>query len=140
MGLVGHYRRFIKGVACIAQSLHEYLSGDGAGKKSELVALTEEALHAFGVLKEVCTTTPVLAFTDFERSFLLKTDASKVLGAVLLQNQADGHYHSVAYGSQELTAHEQNYHSSQVGVPGAEVGNHQTLQGVLTMEAIHHTN
>ena len=28
------------------------------------------------------------------------------------QKQADGHYHPVAYGSQALTAHERNYHST----------------------------
>ena len=50
---------------------------------------------------------PVLAFTDYTKDFLLKTDASKEgLGVVLSQKQADGHYHPVAYGSQALTAHE----------------------------------
>ena len=77
LGLVGDYRRFIKGFACIVQSLNEYLSGDGAGKMSELVTLTKEALHTFKMLKKVCITTPMLAFIDFERSFLLETDASK---------------------------------------------------------------
>ena len=58
---------------------------------------------------------PVLAFTDYMKDFLLKTDASKEgLGAVLSQKQADGHYHSVAYGSQALTAHEKNYHSTKL--------------------------
>ena len=34
---------------------------------------------------------PVLAFADYTKDFLLKTDASKEgLGVVLSQNQADG--------------------------------------------------
>ena len=33
---------------------------------------------------------------------------------VLSQKQADGHYHPVAYGSQALTAHKQNYHSTKL--------------------------
>ena len=42
-------------------------------------------------------------------------DASKEgLGAVLSQKQADGHYHLVAYGSQALTVHEKNYHSTKL--------------------------
>ena len=49
---VGHCRRFIKGFEHMAQPLHEYLSGDWAGKKSKLVTLTQEAFHTFGVLKE----------------------------------------------------------------------------------------
>ena len=75
----------------------------------------EEGLHAFQTLREACITTPVLVFADYEKSFLLETDASKEgLGAVLLQKQADGHYHLVAYGSWALTAQEQNYHSNKL--------------------------
>ena len=54
---------------------------------------------------------PVLAFANYTRDFLLKMDTSKEgHGVVLSQKQADGHYHLVAYGSQALTAHEKNYH------------------------------
>ena len=62
---------------------------------------------------------PILAFADYTRDFLLKTDASKEeLGVVLSQKQADGHYHPVTYGSQSLTAHEKNYHSTKLESPG----------------------
>ena len=101
LGFVGHYRRFVKGFACTAQPLHEYLSGDGTGKKSELVTLIEEALHASKMLREACITTPALAFADYEKPFLLETNVSKEgLGAVLSQKQAEGFFHPVAYGSQ----------------------------------------
>ena len=33
---------------------------------------------------------------------------------ILSQNQADGRYHLVTYGSQSLTAHEKNYHSTKL--------------------------
>ena len=60
---------------------------------------------------------PVLAFTDYTKEFLLETDASKEgLGAVLSQKQVDGQYHPVAYCSQDLTAHEKNYHSTKLEV------------------------
>ena len=43
---------------------------------------------------------PVLAFANYMKDFLLKMDASKKgLGAVLSKKQVDGHYHLVAYGS-----------------------------------------
>ena len=59
--------------------------------------------------------TPVLAFADYTKDFLLKTDTSKEgLGAVLSQKQADRQYHSVSYGSWTLTAHEKNYHSTKL--------------------------
>ena len=58
---------------------------------------------------------PVLAFADYMKDFLLKTDASKDgLGAVLSQKQADGQFHPVAYGSWALTTHEKNYHSTKL--------------------------
>ena len=58
---------------------------------------------------------PILAFTDYMKDFLLKTDASKEgLGVVLSQKQTDRHYHLVAYGSQALTAQEKNYHSTKL--------------------------
>ena len=43
---------------------------------------------------------PVLAFANYMKDFILKMDASEEgLGVVLSQKQADGHYHPVAYGS-----------------------------------------
>ena len=73
--------------------------------------LSEDALKAFEALKHVYMRSPVLAFADYTKPFLLETDASKDgLGAVLLQKQADRQYHPVAYGSRALMPHEKNYH------------------------------
>ena len=113
--LVGHYRWFIKGFAWIAQLLNEHLAGAGASRKSEWVLLSEDALEAFQVLKWACMSSPILAFANYTKEFLLETDASKEgLGAVLFKKQADGHYHLVAYGSWALTTHEKNYHSTKL--------------------------
>ena len=113
LGLVGHYWQFIKGFAWIAQPLNEHLAGEGASRKSEWVSLSEGALEAFQALKQACMSTPILAFTDYTKDFLLKTDTSKEgLGAVLSQKQADGQYHPIAYGSWALTTQEKNYHST----------------------------
>ena len=50
---------------------------------------------------------PVLAFADYTKDFLLETDASREgLGAVLSQKQEDGRFHLVAYGSRAFTMHE----------------------------------
>ena len=115
LGLVGHYRQFIKGFAWIAQMLNEHLTGEGASRKSEWVSLSEDALEAFEALKQACMSSPILAFANYTKDFLLKTDASKEgLGVVLSQKQADGHYHPVAYGSLALTAHEKTYHSTKL--------------------------
>ena len=86
LGLVGHYQRFIKGFAHIAQPLNDHLTGEGASRKSEHVLLSEDTLKAFEALKQACMTAPVLAFTDYTKPFLLEMDASKDrLRAVLSQ-------------------------------------------------------
>ena len=115
LDLMGPYRQFIKGFVWIAQLLNKQLAGEGASRKTEWVSLSKDALEAFQALKQACMNSPVLAFTDYTKDFLLKTDTSKEgLGAVLSQKQADGWYHLMAYGSWALTAHEKNYHSTKL--------------------------
>ena len=113
VGLVGHYRHFIKGFAKIAAPLYDLTSGDNKDKKSEHVDLSPEAREAFDCLKAACLQTPILAFPDFNKPFLLETDASRRgLGAVLPQKQADGQYHPIAYASCVMNETEQRYHSN----------------------------
>ena len=115
LSLVGHYRQFIKGFVWIAQPLNKHLAGEGASIKSEWVSLSKEALEAFLALKQACMNSPVLAFADYTKDFLLKMDTSKEgLGAVLSQKKEDGWFHPVAYGSRALTTHEKNYHSTKL--------------------------
>ena len=91
LGLIGHYRQFIKGFAWIAQPLNKHLVREGASRKSEWVSLSEDTLEAFQALKQACMSTPILAFADYTKGFLLETDTSKEgLGVVLYQKQADG--------------------------------------------------
>ena len=111
-GLSGHYRCFIRNFAHIACTLY-HLLGDEV--KMGPVTLTPEVEEAVRILKDKITSAPVLVFPDFNKPFLLETDASKEgLGAVLSQKQDDGRYHPVAFGSRTLTQSEQNYHSSKL--------------------------
>ena len=113
VGLVGHYRCFIKGFAKIAVPLYDLTSGDNKDKKSEHVDLSPEALEAFNRLKAACLQAPILAFLDFDKPFLLETDASgRGLGAVLSQKQEDGRYHPITYASCVMNETEQRYHSN----------------------------
>ena len=61
VGLVGHYRHFIKDFAKIVDPLHEYARGDTAKKKKERVVLNEAARDAFHKLKKAVMSTPVSA-------------------------------------------------------------------------------
>ena len=113
VGLVGHYRCFIKGFANIVAPLYNLTSGENKDKKSEHLDLPQEALEAFDRLKTACLQAPILAFPDFGKPFLLETDTSgKGLGAVLSQRQSDGRYHPIAYASRIMTETEQRYHSN----------------------------
>ena len=73
VGLVGHYRRFIKGFARIAAPLYDLTSGENKDKKSERVDLPAEDFEAFEHLKVACLQAPILAFPDFNKPFLLET-------------------------------------------------------------------
>ena len=64
IGLVGHYRCFIKDFAKITDPLHEYARGDTAKKKKEWVVLNEVARNAFHKLKKAVMSAPVLAYPD----------------------------------------------------------------------------
>ena len=67
---------------------------------------TAECECAFDHLK----TPPVLSYPDFNRHFILETDASiSGLGAILSQLQEDGKLHLLAYASHSLSKLEKNY-------------------------------
>ena len=111
-GLVGHYRRFIKGFANIAHPLYDLL---GKEVKMGLVDLPPEIQEAMDILKGKVQSASVLVFPNFHKPFLLEMDASKEgLGAVLSQKQSNGWYHPIAFGSRSLTPAEKNYHSSKL--------------------------
>ena len=80
-----------------------------------LCSYPRKAHEVVWMLKEMILTSPLLAFPDFTKPFLLETDASKEgLGAVLSQKQDDGRFHPVTFSSHSPTPTERNYHSSKL--------------------------
>ena len=111
IGLVGHYRQFIKGYAWITQLLNEHLAREGASRKFRSGVTFRRCPRSLSGFE----TGPVLAFANYTKDFLLETDASEEgLRVVLSHKQADWHCHLVVYGSWALTAHEKNYHSTKL--------------------------
>ena len=103
LGLFSYYRRFIKDFSKRADSLYELL------KKEVEYKWTEKQQKAFNELKELITTAPVVRYPDFNKPFLLYTDASLTgLGAVLAQKNGNEEY-VIAYASRTLTPPERNY-------------------------------
>ena len=115
VGMVGHYRWFIKDFIKIADPLHEYTRSDATKRKKEWVVLNEAARKAFHQLKRAVMSTLVLAYPNPNWGYLLEMNASKLgLGAMLPQKQSDGKYHPVAFGSRALHGVEANYHSTKL--------------------------
>ena len=70
----------------------------------------ESQQKAFTLLKNSLSLAPLLAYPDFDKPFIIQTDASlTALGAVLSQVDKDGNEHPVAYSSRVLNKHERNY-------------------------------
>ena len=97
LGLAGFYRRFIRGFSQKARPMTE-LTKDKVSWKWE--SAQEEA---FNSLKRSLVTAPVLHMPDFDRLFVLTTDASLVaVGAILEQDFGQG-LQPVAFDSRKLT-------------------------------------
>ena len=66
LGSTNYYQRFIKKYAQVAKPLHKLISGENAAKKQNLIKRGSECQEPFDKLKELCTTTPILAYANLE--------------------------------------------------------------------------
>ena len=106
LGLTGYYRKFVPNYADIAAPLSDLTRK----KQPEKVVWTDKCEEAFQKLKTMLCSEPVLKNPDFEKEFILQTDASdRGLGAVLSQLDDDGKDHPILYLSRKLYPREENY-------------------------------
>ena len=110
LGFTNYYRKFIFGYAQLAKPLNLLISGENSSKKRSKVQWTPEAQESFDALKETCSKTPVLAYADYSKEFILQTDASeRGLGAVLSQKDGENKERVIAFASRTLKNSEKNY-------------------------------
>lgn len=107
LGLAGYYRRFLKDFAKTVKPLNNLLK-DGIPYNWDL-----EHDNAFKTIKNMLISEPILQYPNFEKEFILFTDASQyALGAVLSQGEL-GKDKPVAYASRTLNKAETNYDTTQ---------------------------
>lgn len=103
LGLLGYYRRFIKDFAKITKPLTACL------KKNAKIIHNQNFVESFNNCKQILCNDPILQYPDFEKEFILTTDASNVaIGAILSQGTI-GSDKPVAYASRTLNETEQRY-------------------------------
>lgn len=107
LGLVGYYRKFIENFSLVAKPLTNLL------KKGNTFEWTLKCQEAFEKLKTVLTKEIILQYPDFNREFLLTTDASnEAVGSILSQGPL-GKDLPVSYYSRTLNKAEQNYSTTE---------------------------
>ena len=103
LGLLGYYRKFIKDFANLTKPLTECL------RKGNKIVLNYKFISCFEHCKNLLCNDPILQYPDFEKPFIITTDASNVaLGAVLSQGPL-GSDRPICYASRTLSKSEQNY-------------------------------
>ena len=104
IGFANFYRKFIDKYSEIVRPLTTLLS------KKKVFSWGEAQQAAFQKLKEAFERAPVLVRPDYDRQFIMETDASLVaMGAVLSQQQDDGSIRPTAFWSGTFNSAERNY-------------------------------
>lgn len=107
LGLAGYYRRFIENFSRISQPLTKLL------KKNVNFNWTSLQQNSFETLKTLLTNEPVLQYPDFNKLFILTTDASNfAIGSILSQGIIPNDL-PVAYASRTLNRAEGNYSTTE---------------------------
>src|SRR6266542_1413449 len=107
IGLCNYYRKFIKDLSKLSKSLRQLL------KKDVKFLWRPKEQETFEKLKKLLTEASVLLFSNFNKPFILYTDASlKGLGAVLEQEDENKNLRLIAYASKSLILVEKNYHTT----------------------------
>ena len=114
LGMLGYFRKSIPSYSKITAPLTALLMNHGSKAGRAKIQWNLEHQEAVSKLLEHLTSPPILAYPNFEKPFLLHTDASiKGLGCALFQIQ-DKKLRVIGYGSRTLTKAEAKYHSSKL--------------------------
>jgi hypothetical protein len=103
LAMAGFYRRYIKNFASRTHTVRSLC------KQNNQWSWTEKHQEEINDIKRALTTEPVMAYPDWDRKFILTTDASlQGLGAILSQQHKDGE-RVIAYASRALADGEKRW-------------------------------
>jgi len=104
LGMSGWYRRFIENYASLTVPLTDLL------KKGKGFKWTPDAQISFEALKDKLCSAPILSSPDYNKPFIIQTDASKLgVGAVLTQRDENLVEKPIAFYSKKLNKAQSNY-------------------------------
>jgi hypothetical protein len=107
LGHAGFYRRFIKDFNKIARPLCKLLA------KETPFEFDEECLKAFGALKEILTSTPVIRPPSWGEPFEIMCDASDYAVGAVLGQRIEKLPHVIYYASKTLNDAQLNYSTTE---------------------------
>jgi transposase InsO family protein len=109
VGLCQFYRRYIKSFSQIAAPLTQLLRNDVP------FVWGDAQQKAFDTLKTSLTTSPILAYPDMQKDYVLTTDASiQAISYILSQLDNEGRERVISYGGRSLKAGEKNWPISEL--------------------------
>ncbi|GFT79780.1 retrovirus-related Pol polyprotein from transposon opus [Nephila pilipes] len=98
LGLCTYYRKFVKGFSSVARPLHK-LTED-----KQKFLWTDECEESFRQLKEALTSSPLLAYPQPDKLFILDTDAIKESAGAVLSQEIDDRECVIAESMEERSA------------------------------------
>src|SRR5215469_10874723 len=104
LGFFNFFRHLIPNFSIIANPLNILL------KKNATFIWKMEQQHALDTLKQELLQAPLLQFPNYQKPFIISTDASNVgIAGVIAELDADGKEKPLAFASRTLTKAEKNY-------------------------------
>lgn len=111
LGLAGYYNHYIPMFSSIVAPLTETLKGKLRKGK---ISWSLNCKKAFDELKEKMANHPILYAPDFNKEFLLQTDASNSgMGVILAQKNDQGEEHPILYLSKKFSEAEKKYSTTE---------------------------
>ena len=102
LGLASYFRKFIANFSIVVKPLQDLIV-------SPRFSWSVECDRCFNLVKHLLTSDPILQLPDFDKMFILSTDASSYAVGAVLEQDFDGEVKPIAYYSRKLNKSEQNY-------------------------------